>query len=206
MGIQATLVQNILYSQMALALFLLQPYFTYIRIWTIRKYNFIFQTTIIKHIIIGMYVMILIMLADSTYKWNKSESMHLTYQNEKNFYLCAFTLFMALVLNKLCILLESTFKVEQLNKQTIKQSGNSRIFVNSLIADHKNIQQELENEIKNLREEISKLKNQHSDKDHQTEKSVQSNDSNEWNEELLQSRLEDSDKSVKKRGFTFLDD
>ena len=215
MGIQATLVQNILYSQMALVLFLLQPYLTYIRIWAIRKYNFVVQTTILKHIIIGMYVMILIMLLDSTYRWNKSESIVITYQNEKNFYLCAFTIFLALVLNKLCALLESTFKIEQFNKQTIKQSGNSRIFVNSLIDEHKSIQQKLENEIKSLREELSKLKNEELIENDENNKLVCSddednkvncsNDSNEWNEEPFESKFQIHNKADGKRGFTFLD-
>ena len=134
MSIQVSLVQCVLYTQMVLVLFLLQPYFTSFRMWLIRKYNFITKATILKHIIIGLYVMVGIMLLDSSYKWNKSESIILVYQNEKNFYLCVFSLFLAVVLNKLCILLENTFKTELFNKQT-----GEIIFLNRIQFDKLNL-------------------------------------------------------------------
>lgn len=164
---------------MAFILFLLQPYFTRIRIWIIRRYNFFLQTTVMRHAIIGVYLMILIMLLDSTYRWNKSESLILTYQNQKNFYLCLFTLFLSLVINKLCNLLESTFKTDQLNKKTIKQSGNSRIFLNSLIEDHNLQKQKLEYEINTLKEELEKLRENKTERRETEASMVENSDSKE---------------------------
>jgi hypothetical protein len=176
MSIQVTLLTNLLYFQMALVIFLLQPALISIKIWTIKKYNFITTATVLKHSLIGLYVVIGMMLLDSTYKWNKSESILLTYQNEKNFYICIFTLFLAIVLNKLCGILENKFKMELINKQAIKQNGNSRAFVSSVIEENKAEKERLENEIKKLKEELSKAKVYENDSEEGNEKDDENDD------------------------------
>ena len=192
MSIQVSMVQNVLYFQMALVLFLLQPYFISIKMWIIKKYNFIIQATVLKHIIIGLYVMVGIMLVDSTYKWNKSDSLVLMYQNEKNFYLCVFSLFLAVVLNKLCKILENTFRVELLNKQTVKQNGNSREFVSSVIEGHKSEKEKLENEVKRLESEVKRLENSNIKEDMKVLDVIKKNN-----------KLTNLD--IKKKNFTFLE-
>lgn len=162
MSIQTAFIRNLLYAQMATVLFLLQPYLTSIRMWAIRKYTFMMQTTVLKHTIIGMHVMLGVMLVDSTYRWNSSSSELLLFQNEKNFYLCLFCLFLSVVLNKLCALLKEAFKAELLNKKRENESKNSSVFIKSIISEN---------------EALKKLHNQNNKKGQKLTSEIDSNES-----------------------------
>lgn len=161
MGIQTSLVQYVLYGQMAMSLLLLQPYCIGMKSWFVRNYNRFMKATILKHIFLGMYGMVALMFLDSTYRWNISNSAILVYQSEKNFYLSGFALFLALLFNKLCSALEETFRTHQINEDNVKQKGNSMEFVNSIIQDAKDEKeknQKLLDEIASLKADIERNK------------------------------------------------
>lgn len=161
MGIQASLVQCILYCQMVVSLLLLQPYCMELKCWFIRGYNHLMKATVLKHICLGMYAMVGLMFLDSTYRWNTSDSAILTYQSEKNFHLSGFALFLALLFDKLCSALEEAFRTHRINEDNVKQKTNSMTFVQRVIQDSKDEREEnqrLKDEIKSLQAEVSRSK------------------------------------------------
>ena len=161
MGIQTSLIQTLLYSKMMVTVMLLQPYFFSFRFAIVKLYYKSKGFKAFYHILYALYCMVFLIFLDSLYRYSKSSSQVLSYQAERNFYLSGFTLFLAVVLNKLCDTLYNTFLTEQKNQQNIKQHGNSMKFVTKVIEDAKSEKEkneELKKEIENLKEEISRNK------------------------------------------------
>ena len=161
MSIQISLIQTLLYSKMIIILFLLQPYMFYIKFRLVKYYNKTKGFRPFFHLIYVIYFMIFIVFLDSTYKYTQHSSALLKFQSERNFYLSGFTLFLALVLNKLAVTLHHTYVTEDKNIDNIKQHKNSMTFVSKVIEDvkiHQETNQSLLEEIEELKEELSKNK------------------------------------------------
>lgn len=107
-----------------------------------------------KHIFGAFHVILIVMFIDSAYRWNTTSSEILQYQNERNFYLCGFSFFLAIVFKKLCTIIETTYTTQQINEYAKKQHGNSMSFVTDVIKQHT----EEKEKNKSLSKELSELK------------------------------------------------
>lgn len=157
MGLQTVFVQYVLYSLMAISLFLVQPYFLSVKSWVVAKYASLMKTTVLKQIFYGLFFMIFIMFLDSSYRWKSTESLILIYQCERNFYLGGFTLFLMILFNKLCSTLEDTYKAYRLNKDYVKQRGFSMDFIGTVAKNaesEKLRNQDLVKELESLKAEL----------------------------------------------------
>lgn len=161
MGLQTMAIRYILYILMSISLFLVQPYFLFLKKWIVKKYSFLIRATVLKQLFLGMFLMVGLTFGDSVYRWNRSDSLLLAYQTEKNFYLSGFALFLLLLFNKLCKTLEETYKAFDLNKDYAKQSDNSLQFINKVVEDVKmktSTNEALLKEIEDLKSEIEENK------------------------------------------------
>lgn len=102
-------------------------------------YNVVFKT--IKHILNIFYVMIGILLVDSVYKMNITDSKLLEYQAQRNMYLCAFAIFLHFNLKRLVKVLDKNFSGSKDNQYILKQHKNAEDFLKSVV-DKYNAEQE----------------------------------------------------------------
>lgn len=135
MSFQTGIIQIILYLNMAISFFLLQPYFTDIKLAFTRIFCGKKSIKPFNHVLFVVYSMIFLVLIDSTYKLHTSKSALLHYHAEKNFLLSLFTLFISYVVQKVAILVSDLARSESFNKQNLKQHKNSMNFVNKVIED-----------------------------------------------------------------------
>lgn len=159
MTIQTTLIQSLLYANMAGIVFLFQPYLSGSKAvlihWYLRSRSF----ATLCHVLYALYFMVFLVFLDSIFRISTLNSPVLLYQSERNFYLSGFSLFAAFIFGKACSIMSRTLQTEEANKFNMKQHGNSMTFVNKVIEDAKAERERSERlaaEIESLRETISR--------------------------------------------------
>ena len=161
MEIQTALIQALLYANMFSLGLLLQPYVPALRGRLTRFYLRSIAAAPLYHIFFVLYCMVLVIFVDSAFKRRTTVSPVLILQSERNFYLSGFTLFLALVFRRVCGVMAEATLTDEANKHTLKQHGNSMIFVNKVIEDAKREKEkraELEGMLKELQEEAERNK------------------------------------------------
>ncbi|KAI5170244.1 hypothetical protein PAEPH01_1270 [Pancytospora epiphaga] len=155
MEIQTTLIQTLLYCNMICLGLLMQPYFPAIRKWLTKFYLKSLTTAPLYHVIFVLYCMVLVIFLDSIFKKHTVLSPTLLLQSERNFYLSGFTLFLGLIFRRLCRIMSEAVRTDEANKDTLKQHGNSMVFVSKVIED---VKKEKEKNSK-LEEKLKELEN-----------------------------------------------
>lgn len=153
MEVQTTVIHVVLGINLLMNVILLFPWFDNVKRWFIQfyAYNMVFKT--IRHIFNIFYVMIGVLLVDSAYKMNITESKLLEYQSQRNMYLCAFAIFLYFNLRRLVTILDKNFSSAKDNTYIIKQHKNAEDFLKSVV-DKYNAEQEKN---KQLEDKIKKL-------------------------------------------------
>ena len=153
MEVQTTVIHVVLGINLLMNIILLFPWLDNVKRWFIRfyAYNMVFKT--VRHIFNIFYVMIGVLLVDSAYKMNITESKLLEYQSQRNMYLCAFAIFLYFNLRRLVTILDKNFSSVKDNTYIIKQHKNAEDFLKSVV-DKYNAEQEKN---KQLEDKIKKL-------------------------------------------------
>lgn len=161
MGITTSIIQLILLCEIAIFSALLVPFPHKKTLLHKLSKNFVFRG--FKHVLLAVYAMISLLFFDSILKIYKgTENIYFLYHAERNMYLTAFTLFLALVLNTFLKLLVKT-KIDEENAAGLKkQAMNQKDFVAKMIEQGKAKEAQikaLEDKIKKNEMVIKQLKN-----------------------------------------------